>query len=284
MNNNIYGIGWYLRRTYNARAASEFYLRYLKIPVIRIHNENIVHWCGNASVVGFNQINKDVKLITPNQSNNVILLFKLKSKKQFADKFNFIEQTKDIPNIPSITFYKDNEGIIFGIKEPSRQQPDYFDQYWNKKRIPQQLDEEFALKENQLGLSSIIIRSKNWIQNAEFYQRNLNLSIISESKESIELAIDEFSTINFIPGKNIQKTVSSRLSSRQSFVFRCKNINSIAKKLRYNGFTPINRHITEDQSGKIYYFHDLSGQVFGIQSRTKSTRIEDLYAERKYSL
>ena len=76
----------------------------------------------------------------------------------------------------------------------------------------------------------------------------------------------------------------SRLSSRQSFVFRCRDVKSIFNKLLDNKLTPLERHITGDNAGEIYYFNDLSGQIFGIQTRTNSTRIEDRYAEKKYKL
>ena len=60
------------------------------------------------------------------------------------------------------------------------------------------MNDKFKLAGNQRGLSSLIIRSKNWLQNAKFYQENLDFSIIEESKENIELAIDAFTTINFM--------------------------------------------------------------------------------------
>ena len=112
MKNEIYGIGWYLRRTYNTQDVSAFYLNNLEIPIIRTHNENIVHWCGSASVVGFNQVDKEIALSTPDQSNSLIALFKVESKKRFANTLHLNEETENIPNIPSVAFYKDNEGII----------------------------------------------------------------------------------------------------------------------------------------------------------------------------
>ncbi|MAX11249.1 MAG: hypothetical protein CL710_02775 [Chloroflexi bacterium] len=284
MKNEIFGIGWYLRRTYSTQVISAFYLNNLEIPIIRTHNENIVHWCGGASVIGFNQVDKDVALTTPDQSNNLIALFKVESKNRFANTLHLIEATENLPNIPSVTFYKDPEGIIFGIKETSIKRPDYFDKYWNKQPTHQQLNNEFKLSDNQRGLSSLIIRSKNWLQNAKFYQEKLDLSIIEESKENIELAIDAFTTINFMYGDETKDKCSSRLSSRQSFVFRCRDVKSVFNKLLDNKLTPLERHITEDKAGEIYYFNDLSGQIFGIQTRTKSTRIEDRYAEKKYKL
>ena len=140
MNKEIYGIGWYLRRTYNTQDVSDFYLNNLEIPIIRTHNENIVHWCGGASVVGFNQVDKVITLSTPDQSNSLIALFKVEAKKRFANTLHLNEETENIPNIPSVTFYKDNEGIIFGIKEISIKRPDYFDKYWNKETANQQLN------------------------------------------------------------------------------------------------------------------------------------------------
>ena len=284
MKNEIYGIGWYLRRTYNTQDVSDFYLNNLEIPIIRTHNENIVHWCGGASVVGFNQVDKEIALSTPDQSNSLIALFKVESKKRFANTLHLNEETENIPNIPSVTFYKDNEGIIFGIKETSIKKPDYFDKYWNKQATHQQLNNEFKLSGNQRGLSSLIIRSKNWLQNAKFYQENLDFSIIDETEENIELAIDALTTINFMDGDESKVGCSSRLSSRQSFVFRCRNVKSIFNRLIDNKFIPLEKHITEDDAGEIYYFNDLSGQIFGIQTRTNSTRIEDRYAEKKYNL
>ena len=284
MKNEIFGIGWYLRRTYSTQVISAFYLNNLEIPIIRTHNENIVHWCGGASVIGFNQVDKDVALTTPDQSNNLIALFKVESKNRFANTLHLIEATENLPNIPSVTFYKDPEGVIFGIKETSIKRPDYFDKYWNKQPTHQQLNNEFKLSDNQRGLSSLIIRSKNWLQNAKFYQENLDFSIIEESKENIELAIDAFTTINFMYGSETKDKCSSRLSSRQSFVFRCRDVKSVFNKLLDNKLTPLERHITEDKAGEIYYFNDLSGQIFGIQTRTKSRRIEDRYAEKKYKL
>jgi len=284
MKNEIFGIGWYLRRTYSTQVISAFYLNNLEIPIIRTHNENIVHWCGGASVIGFNQVDKDVALTTPDQSNNLIALFKVESKNRFANTLHLIEATENLPNIPSVTFYKDPEGVIFGIKETSIKRPDYFDKYWNKQPTHQQLNNEFKLSDNQRGLSSLIIRSKNWLQNAKFYQEKLDLSIIEESKENIELAIDAFTTINFMYGDETKDKCSSRLSSRQSFVFRCRDVKSVFNKLLDNKLTPLERHITEDKAGEIYYFNDLSGQIFGIQTRTNSTRIEDRYAEKKYKL
>ena len=115
MKNEIFGIGWYLRRTYNTQVISAFYLNNLAIPIIRTHNENIVHWCGGASVIGFNQVVNDIVLTTPDQSNNLIALFKVESKNQFANILHLNEETENIPNIPSVTFYIDPEGIIFGI-------------------------------------------------------------------------------------------------------------------------------------------------------------------------
>ena len=85
-------------------------------------------------------------------------------------------------------------------------------------------------------------------------------------------------------GDETKDKCSSRLSSRQSFVFRCRDVKSVFNKLLDNKLTPLERHITEDKAGEIYYFNDLSGQIFGIQTRTKSTRIEDRYAEKKYKL
>ena len=284
MNKEIYGIGWYLRRTYNTQDVSAFYLNNLEIPIIRTHNENIVHWCGGASVVGFNQVDKGITLSTPDQSNSLIALFKVEAKKRFANTLHLNEETENIPNIPSVAFYKDNEGIIFGIKEISIKRPDYFDKYWNKETTNQQLNDKFKLAGNQRGLSSLIIRSKNWLQNAKFYQENLDFSIIEESKENIELAIDAFTTINFMYGDETKDKCFSRLSSRQSFVFRCRDVKSIFNKLLDNKLTPLERHITGDNAGEIYYFNDLSGQIFGIQTRTNSTRIEDRYAEKKYNL
>lgn len=284
MKNEIFGIGWYLRRTYSTQVISAFYLNNLEIPIIRTHNENIVHWCGGTSVIGFNQVDKDVALTTPDQSNNLIALFKVESKNRFANTLHLIEATENLPNIPSVTFYKDPEGVIFGIKETSIKRPDYFDKYWNKQPTHQQLNNEFKLSDNQRGLSSLIIRSKNWLQNAKFYQEKLDLSIIEESKENIELAIDAFTTINFMYGDETKDKCSSRLSSRQSFVFRCRDVKSVFNKLLDNKLTPLERHITEDKAGEIYYFNDLSGQIFGIQTRTNSTRIEDRYAEKKYKL
>ena len=258
MKNEIFGIGWYLRRTYSTQVISAFYLNNLEIPIIRTHNENIVHWCGGASVIGFNQVDKDVALTTPDQSNNLIALFKVESKNRFANTLHLIEATENLPNIPSVTFYKDPEGIIFGIKETSIKRPDYFDKYWNKQPTHQQLNNEFKLSDNQRGLSSLIIRSKNWLQNAKFYQEKLDLSIIEESKENIELAIDAFTTINFMYGDETKDKCSSRLSSRQSFVFRCRDVKSVFNKLLDNKLTPLERHITEDKAGEIYYFNDLT--------------------------
>ncbi|MBR73378.1 MAG: hypothetical protein CL872_00335, partial [Dehalococcoidaceae bacterium] len=153
-----------------------------------------------------------------------------------------------------------------------------------KQATHQQLNNEFKLSDNQRGLSSLIIRSKNWLQNAKFYQENLDFSIIDETEENIELAIDAFTTINFMDGDESKVGCSSRLSSRQSFVFRCRDVKSILNKLIDNKFIPHEKHITEDNAGEIYYFNDLSGQIFGIQTRTNSTRIEDRYAEKKYNL
>ena len=281
MKNSIQNIGWLLRRTHNTKLISKFYENVIQLPIIRMHDENLIHWCGGTTVLGFNKVSNQNNLIEDN--GNFITTFKVRS----ISKINELSKTRDPQlthkKINGTALFKDPENITFGLKEVSEKEPDYFDNDWIniKKRQDQSLTNNFVLSNNFLGISSFIIKSKNWEKNAEFYKEYLQLNTVFQDDQRIELALDSQTLLIFMLSKINNSHYNSRLHVRQSFVFRALNAKIVADELQTQGHKLIEKpHTTGDHAGEIYYFKDVSGQVFGIQTRKNSHRIEDIAANK----
>ena len=278
----IDSLGWILRRTTDTKKISAFYEHTLEIPIIRLHDENIIHWCGGTTVIGFNKIQKQQSL-KEKSSENFIMIFKVQSIESVLSHNLLIVNNAELNNINDTVFLKDQEGIVFGIKEMSKNKPDYFDRYWNKRILKTKptLNNKYTLRNNFLGITSIVIRSQNWHDNAYFYKNNFKFKMIKKNNNSIELAIDNYTNFIFMHSSIKNKEHGSRLDSKQTIVFRSSNATSIADQLINKKQQLLEKpHITADNSGKVFYFHDLSGQIFGIQTRINSDRIEDIVAEK----
>jgi predicted enzyme related to lactoylglutathione lyase len=281
MKNNIQNIGWLLRRTHDTKLISNFYENVLQVPIIRKHDENLIHWCGNTTVLGFNKVSNHNNLIEDN--GNFITTYKVRSITKFKElsKKKYPQLTNK--KINSATLFKDPENITFGLEEVSENAPDYFDNDWINIKIKQDqsLNNDFVLSNNFLGISSFIIKSKNWEKNADFYKQYLKLDTVFKDDQRIELALDRHTLLIFMLSKIKNSYYNSRLNIRQSFVFRSLNAKVVADELQTQGHKLIEKpHTTGDQAGEIYYFNDIAGQVFGIQTRKDSKRIEDIAANK----
>ena len=281
MKNSIQNIGWLLRRTHNTKLISNFYENVIQVPIIRTHDKNLIHWCGGTTVLGFNKVSNQNNLIEDN--GNFIATYKVRSISKFKELSKKRDAQITQKKINGTTLFKDPENITFGLKEVSEKAPDYFDNDWihMKTRQDQSLNNDLVLSNNFLGISSFTIKSKDWGENAEFYKKYLQLSTVFQNDQRIELALDNQTLLIFMLSKVNNSNYDSRMDIRQSFVFRALNAKIVANTLQSQGYKLLEKpHTTGDKAGEIYYFKDVSGQVFGIQTRENSDRIEDIAANK----
>ena len=106
MKNSIQNIGWLLRRTHNTKLISKFYENVIQAPIIRTHDENLIHWCGGTTVLGFNKVSNQNNLIEDN--GNFITTYKVRTiskiKELSKEPLQLLEtgKTKNLFNIHTI--------------------------------------------------------------------------------------------------------------------------------------------------------------------------------------
>ncbi|MBP02886.1 MAG: hypothetical protein CMM25_08770 [Rhodospirillaceae bacterium] len=298
MHKNIQGLGWLVRRHIDPISTGEFYTELLGLPELRRRDNakarNIMLWAGMYSVIEtiwmgkkYHQVNtiEDAEIIPIFRARNIVTAQALldSHKVIFVSNPDYRDET---------IYFLDPSGFVVGIRPPipgSDLAPDLeAESLWNKGTItvPNIINHQGNIQD--IGWLRMNVENPQIL--AEFYNKVVGLKVLENNGDNgVTLHLGGTTTLELKPGGKTRLQPSDRKEVPDVWIFRGYEFSEFNERMiAFN--VPIINELTLG-GGKLNYYVDPEGHVFGFQERRKynredekTHRIEDIAARQDWEI
>ena len=294
--NDIQGLGWIVRRSADPIITGEFYTKILGLPELRrrdnLKSKNIMLWAGGYSVLATNWKGKMYPKLNSIEDAEIIPIFRARN----ITAMRSIIKENNITYIPAknkkdtTIYFLDPSGFVVGVRpsvENSLLSPD--------------IKTDFIINRNNVVIPNIknldgYIQGLGWLRMnvdspkllTDFYNNVVGLDVLENNEQdSASLYLGGSITLELRSGGKPRAKPKDRKDVPDVWVLRGYNIDAFHNRMKRYNVPIINELVLE--GGKLNYYLDPEGHVFGYQERKEfdpnnelTQRIEDLEARKAW--
>lgn len=283
MRDGIFGLGWFVRRSANPAALRTFYRDVLGLPELR-GGEISAFWAGETMAFEIAPGGQPEPRYRDRTEAPCVPVFRVVSMERIVERLKgagvpFLNEPFERPH-SVFAYFLDPAGNVTGLAERRRTSPRPEDieawRRWDSGRLS--IPGVRALPPHLMPLGWVVLRCADVELVSRFFRDVVGLDVAHQTADSTVFVAGDLERIEIAPGGAPQPTPADRSEVSNTFLLRVADADRLSAELRAAGARLINPPF-DVPDGRIAYFVDPEGHLFGIQSRLpSSTRPEDLEA------
>jgi predicted enzyme related to lactoylglutathione lyase len=280
MRPGIEGLGWFVRRSPEPGALRTFYRDVVGLPELR-RGEVSAYWAGETMAFEIAPGGRIEPPYRDRSEASCVPVFRVVSMERIVDRLRgagvrFLNEPFERPH-SVFAYFLDPAGNVTGLAERRRTSPRPEDveawRRWDSGRLT--IPGVPALPPHLMPLGWVVLRCADVELVSRFFAEVVGLDLVHQTSEAKVFAAGEVERIEIAPGGMPQPTPADRAEVSNTFLLRVDDADRRADELRAAGARVINPPF-DVPDGRVAYFVDPEGHLFGIQSRLPtSPRPED---------
>jgi predicted enzyme related to lactoylglutathione lyase len=280
MRKGIFGLGWFVRRSPDPSALRTFYRDVIGLPELRT-GEVSAYWVGETMALELAPGGRPEPPYRDRTEAPCVPVFRVVSMDRVVERLKavgvpFLNEPFERPH-SVFAYVLDPAGNVTGLAERRRTSPRPEDveawRRWDSGRLT--IPGVRALPPHFMALGWVVLRCADVGLVSTFFREVVGLDVAHETSDSTVFAMGEIERLEIAPGGVPQPVPSDRTEVSNTFLLRVDDADRLSAELLAAGARMI--HAPFDvPDGRVAYFVDPEGHLFGIQSRRPSSpRPED---------
>lgn len=280
MRTGIVGLGWFVRRSPDPNALRTFYRDVIGLPELRA-GEISAYWVGETMALELAPGGRPEPPYRDRTEAPCVPVFRVVSMERVVERLKaagvvFLNEPFERPH-SVFAYFLDPAGNVTGLAERRRTSPRPEDieawRRWDSGRLT--LPGVRALPPHFISLGWVVLRCRNVGRVATFFHEVVGLDLAHETGDSKVFAVGELERLEIAPGGTPQPIPHDRTEVSNTFLLRVDDADRLSGELLAAGARMINAPF-DVPDGRVAYFVDPEGHLFGLQSRSSSSpRPED---------
>ncbi|MCS6802138.1 MAG: VOC family protein [Chloroflexota bacterium] len=280
MRHDVFGLGWFVRRSPEPAVLRHFYGEIIGLPTLR-EGEVSAYWAGETMALEIAPGGRIAPTYRDRAEAPCVPVFRVVSMNRIVERLKsagvtFLNEPFERPH-SVFAYFLDPAGNVTGLAERRRTSPRPEDieawRRWDSGRLT--IPGVGALPPHLLPLGWVVLRCADVERVAQFFRDVVGLEVSHRTKDSVVFVAGEMTRIEIAPGGTPQPLPASHADVTDTFVLRVADADRCAAEFRSAGAQVVTPPF-DVPHGRVAYFADPEGHLFGIQSRLPSSpRPED---------